>query len=491
MQSPGIQAGRIFANPGRDGWVDEIVAFANTGGGFYSIGGYRREMTSDERLRLARRRESQLLWFDNRTVAETGFETLDENLWSPLISAESASDPELALERMGLLAPDENRSMRATVAGVLLCCESPERFFPDARILAARYRGEDRASGQIDAQTIGGPVSAQITKSVAFVLRNMKVAARKDPARVDMPQYSERVIFEAVVNAVAHRDYSIQGSATRISVFEDRVEILSPGSPPNDIPVDGMHLRQSARNEILTSILGRMPVGNAKGVRERRFFMERRGGGVPIIRRETRELCGRLPEYRLVDESELCLTIPAASLELTPASPVITVRHDGRPLAGADVLVLFPNGTWKHAVTDENGEATVSLHSTHLPMTVFVAAQGFAAHVERDWVPAQRPLAVELDALSEGGSIIFTESTGHVPGLAGRLNPILDTLDRTYLYASNIAVEEGRQQPVHFVFGQDLLLTDSDGGEKVVRIVEILGSSSILEYRDKARGGEK
>ena len=462
------------------------------GGSFWRVGSSKRKMTSDERLRLAQSRwQSQFLWFDKQTVPETGFKTLDKELWSPLLSAEGALNPDLALEKMGLLSPDENRVTRATVAGVLLCTESPEQFFPNARILATRYRDEDRASRQIDAQTIEGPLNAQITKAVAFVLRNMKVAARKDPARVDMPQYSDKAVFEAVVNAVAHRDYSISGSAIRLSVFENRIEILSPGALPNNLTVESMRVRQSTRNEILTSVLGRLPVGKVEGAGERRFFMERRGDGVPVIRRETRELCGIFPEYKLIDGSELCLTIPAASLELTPASPVITVRHDGRPLAGADILVLFPNKTWKHAVTDENGEATVSLHSTHLPMTVFVSAKGFAAHVERDWVPAKKSLAVELDSLSEGGSIIFTESTGEVPGLAGRLNPILDTRDRTYLYASNVAIEGGKQQPVHFVLGQELLLTDADGREKAVRIVEILGRSSILEYRGKTRGGEK
>ena len=64
-------------------------------------------------------------------------------------------------------------------------------------------------------------------------MRNMQVAARKVPARVEMPQYSDRALFEAVVNAVAHRDYSMHGSRIRLSIFEDRLEIQSPGSLPN------------------------------------------------------------------------------------------------------------------------------------------------------------------------------------------------------------------------------------------------------------------
>ncbi|MXZ47828.1 MAG: hypothetical protein F4Z13_01025 [Candidatus Dadabacteria bacterium] len=458
------------------------------GGSFCRVGSSKRKMTSDERLRLAQNRgQSRFLWFDKQTVPETGFETLSRELWNPLLSAESAVDPELALVKMGLLAEDETGTRRATVAGVLLCSESPELLLPNASVMATFYLGKDRASKQADARVIGGPVNRQIADAVAFVLRNMKTAARKEPARVDMPQYSERAVFEAVVNAVVHRDYSVKGSRIRLSMFEDRLEILSPGALPNNLTVDSMDIRQSTRNEILASVLGRMPVGGARGSGERQFFMERRGDGVPIIRRETRELCGKHPEYRLIDGSDLCLTIPAASLEAEAASPVITVRHSGRPLPGTSVLVLFPNKTWKLAATDENGEATVSLHSIHLPMTVFVAAEGFAAHVERDWVPAQASLAVELETLPEGGSVIFAESTGKIPGLKGRLNPIRDTHDRTYLYASNIAIEKGKQQPVHFTLGEGLILTDSDGREMLVRIIEIFGRSCLVEYRGHAK----
>ena len=144
---------------------------------------------------------------------------------------------------------------------------------------------------------------------------------------------------------------------------------------------------------------------------------------------------------------------------------------------------LFPNRTWKQATSDEYGAATVDLHTTHFPMTVFAAKDGFAARVEHRWTPADRALTMELEALPGGGSVIFPEATGSLPGLKGRLNPILDTHDRTYLYASNIAINEGRQQPVHFIFGEELRLTDADGKEMLVRFIEIVGRSVLVEYR--------
>ena len=458
--------------------------YESPGGSYVRVGGTKRRMNSDERLRLAQQRgQARFHSFDEQPLPNTGFRTLDESLWKPLLTAEGAVHPESALGKLALLAPDQAGIPRATVAGVLLCTHNPEQHLPNACITATRYRGKDRASGQVDAQEITGPLNRQIASAVAFAIRNMRIAARKEPARVDLPQFSDKALFEAIVNAVAHRDYSMHTSKIRLSMFEDRLEIQSPGSLPNNLTVDSMATRQATRNEALTSVLGRMPVGEVRGSEERQYFMERRGDGVPIIRRETKELSGKLPEYRLIDASEVCLIIPAAVQERSPARTVITVRSGGRPLPGADLLTLFPNKTWKRATTDEAGEAAVDLHTTHLPMTVFAAALGFAAHLEREWVPSSRALTIEVKELQDGGSVIFPEATGYLPGLKGRLNPIRDTHDRTYLYASNVAINEGEQQPVHFVPGEDLRLTDADGTAFLVRIVDIAGRSTLLEYR--------
>ena len=458
-------------------------------GSYIRVGASKRLMAGDERLRLAQRRsQARFLWFDKQPVPESGFKTLAEALWKPLLSAEGAAEPEAALGKLALLEDDEAGVLRATVAGVLLCTPNPERWLPNACITATRYRGGDRASGQIDAQEITGPLNEQIAGAVAFAARNMQVAARKDPARSDLPQYSEKALFEALVNAVVHRDYSMRGSKIRLSMFDDRLEIQSPGSLPNNLTVESMASRQSTRNEALTSVLARMPVEGTRGGEDRRYYMERRGDGVLIIQRETWELCGKYPEYKVVDDSEVLLVIPAAMQERSPARAVISVRSGGRSLPGADLLLLFPNKTWKRATTDEQGEAAVDLHTTQLPMTVFVSAPAHAAHLERDWTPSERALAIDLDILPEGGSVILAEATGHLPGLKGRLNPIRDTHDRTYLYASNIAIDEGKQQPVHFIPGEELQLTDAEGTELRVRIVGIIGRSALVEYSDARRG---
>ncbi len=453
------------------------------GGSYIRVGGTKREMTTEEGLRQAQRRgQARVRSYDERPLPNTGFGTLEEALWKTVLSASGALVPEAALRRLALLASDDAGKARATVAGVLLCSGRPDEWVRGAAITATGYRGTDRASGQLDAREIVGPLHRQIADAMAFAVRNMRVAARKDPARVDIPEYSLRALFEALVNAVAHRDYSM-GGRIRFSMFRDRLEIQSPGTLANNLGLDDLGSRVATRNEALVSVLMRMPVEGIPGSEERVCFMERRGDGIEIIRSQTRDLGGRLPLFDLPGEAEVRVVIPAAFQEPTPGTVVISVRSGNRPVAGATLLALFPNRTWKTASTDRRGEAQVDLHSTHLPMTVFAASPGYAARLGTDWVPAEGALVVSLDSIPNGGSAIFPEATGDLPGLTGRLNPIRDSLDRMVLYASNISINDGKPQPVLFVPGEEIRLTDADGRDLLVRIVAIEGRSALVEYR--------
>ena len=462
------------------------------GGSYHRVGSSKRKMTSDAQLRLTQKRaQSRFLWFDKQPVVGTGVGSLDESLWKPLLSVEGATAPELALEKMGLLTGDENGTTRATVAGILLCSRSPEEWLPNACITATCYRGENRTSEQIDAQTITGPLNRQIAEAVTFVVRNMRVGAFKNPARIDLPQYSEKALFEAIINAVVHRDYTIQGSRIRISMFSDRIDINSPGGLPNNLTIDSMDVRQSTRNEALASILGRIPVEGIRGSGDRQYFMERRGDGVPIIFRETEILSGKLPKYQLIDDSELVLTIPAAATETTRVNASVQCNLPDSTIRKVDVLMLFQNNTLGRRFTAGSDNVHINLPAVNLPMTVFVAADGCAAHLERNWVPTQSELAVEMQPLPEGGSILFPKGEGNVPGLSGKLNLISDSYNRVSLYTFNIAINQGQPQPIHCVPGEDLHLTDADGRELLVRIVAIVGRAALLEYRAYTKGDVK
>lgn len=454
------------------------------GRAYIRVGATKSRLEGDERSSLTQNREqSRFTSYDMQIVPNTGFNTLDPNLWEPLLSLTWAENPLRGLKNLRLIAVDDTDQDRATVAGILLCTERPEEWLPQAMIVATHYRGQDRASGQLDAQEIIGPLNIQIAHAVKFIKRNMRNAARKVPEREDIPEYNIAAVFEAVVNAVVHRDYSLKKRRIRLSMFKDHIEIDSPGSLPNGMTIESMDISQATRNEVIASVFGRIPVGDIPETSDRRYLMERRGDGVSIIKRKTFEATGKYPSYELIDKSNLLLKIPATKLEFNPASSTINVCSNGRPLEGANVLALFPNKTWHQETTNESGEAVFNLHTANLPMTVFVAKHGYSGEVFQNWLPNQGGQLIELTKLPSGGSTIFPNATGNLPDLKGRLNPILDTSDRTYLYADNIAVEDGQQQPVTFRLGKPLKLTDAFGTEKSLTILAIMGRSSLLEYR--------
>ncbi len=223
-----------------------------------------------------------------------------------------------------------------------------------------------------------------------------------------------------------------------------------------------------------------LAVGDIAGAGDRQYFLEQRGEGVPIIYEQTRDLTGHDPNYELLGGAELRLTIPSARPPVTGIEGEVAVSASGRPLVGAKVVALYPNKTWMEEETDAFGRVGFGFHS-ELPITVFCAMPGYTARVVRDWQPPE-PLSVQLEMLPMGGSEIFTEGTGHLPKVAGRLNPVLDDQDRMYLYAMNIAIDEGKQQPVYFKLNQPLRLTDVNGSEWIVRFVEMVGKSVLLEY---------
>jgi len=251
-----------------------------------------------------------LIRFDEQAVPNSSSDDLTEKLWCRFIGNSNDDDATL-LRKMSLLREDDTGIERATVSGILMCSNHPEEFLPSAVIMAVRYRGKNRdANYQLDAHEISGPLDQQVTEALAFVQRNMSIAAAKSPGRTELPQYDERAVFEAIVNAVAHRDYSIAGSKIRLFMFDDRLEIYSPGALPNTLTIGSIALRQSTRNELIASLLARC---SAPGGARRSFMMDKRGEGVPIIKRESLALSGIEPEYQLIDDAEVLLTIWAAS----------------------------------------------------------------------------------------------------------------------------------------------------------------------------------
>ncbi len=292
-------------------------------GYFHRIGSSTRKMSTGYLFRLGQQRsQARLIRFDEQTVPRAMLEDLDDSLWQRFRTERSAKDPrEVFLNKLGMAAEDDEGVWRPTVAGVLLASEDPRTWVTNAFIQAVAYWGKsvtDKGPGgiyQLDAADVSGPIDRQVAEACRFVARNMRTQARKQIGRTDIPQYDMTAAFEALVNAVAHRDYSIYGSKIRLRMYADRLELFSPGALANTITVESLPLRQAARNETVTSLLAKCRIpDNLPGVMTKRTtLMDRRGEGVPIILDNSQELSGKQPEYLLIDGEELKLTIYAAN----------------------------------------------------------------------------------------------------------------------------------------------------------------------------------
>ncbi len=465
---------------------ESVTVHRSPGGYWLRRGDRKRQMASAEIRRLSQARgQSDTASTDMQAVRGTGINSLRPELWRLYVSSRADEPAEVALAKLKFMKDDSHGTLRATVGGVLLAAEDPSEWLPNAWIQAVCYRGDRAdASRQVDARDITGPLDRQIREALRFVVGNRRVAAYKDPARTDVPQFSDRAVFEAVVNAVVHRDYAVSGSRIRLFMFDDRLKLYSPGGLCNSMTTDDLRTSQFTRNELLASRLGQCAVGDVPAAGGRQYFIERRGEGIAVIEDETFALAGQQPIFDVVGERELRVVLPAARPPVAEGIAVrvlITHSDTGDPLPGVNVLMLYPNRTYREARTDAFGRAEFVLHA-RLPMTVLCAANGFMAHVTRDYLP-DGPLDVRMRPDPDGGSLMIAKGTGHLPAIQGRLHPVLDSLDRTYLYADNVAINDGQTQPVHFALNEPVRLTDSLGANATLWFREMVGASCVFDYR--------
>ena len=293
------------------------------GGYLHWAGSAKREMSPDYLARLFQQRDqTRLIRFDDQIVADAELKDLAPEFWKRFETPRTGADHEDLLSKLRVARRDDDGSLKPTVAGVLMASQDPRRWLPNAFVQAIAYRGEEIRTDdppfpyQLDVADIVGPLDKQVEAACQFVAKNMRTAAFKSSERMgrrDRPQFDLTAVFEALVNAVAHRDYSIHGAKIRLRLFENRLELYSPGGIPNTLSVENLPYVQTARNEILASLLAKCPVPADKPwlTTDRQTLMDRRGEGVRIIMENSERLSGRAPEYRLIDDAELLLTIYA------------------------------------------------------------------------------------------------------------------------------------------------------------------------------------
>jgi hypothetical protein len=161
------------------------------------------------------------------------------------------------------------------------------------------------------------------------------------------------------------------------------------------------------------------------------------------------------------------------------ALQVKVVNRSGIPIPNASVLVLSPDGRYVSGLSKQDGGVSLDFFDLARP-TVFCASTGFAGSFRAEVDPSQ-PALFEL-TVSTGGSIIIENGTGYIPGLEGRLNPILDAQQRSYLYADNIAIDGSSTQPFYFKLGRPFRVVDAKGRAFSLAIIAMRGRSFLINY---------
>lgn len=168
-----------------------------------------------------------------------------------------------------------------------------------------------------------------------------------------------------------------------------------------------------------------------------------------------------------------------------PTQFVARVADDeGRSILGATVTLQAENGTTIDGSTDETGKCTLTVQTRRI-FTLLVAHPEFPAAI-LDKIDPVEQAEIILQRAENLGSIIM-HSTGYIPGLKGRLNPILDTSARTYLYADNIAIDGGKLQPATFSINKTIELEDADGTVVYATVKHIAARTALIQFTRRPR----
>ena len=247
----------------------------------------------DTNRRLSPTEAQELLYdkgesaFDGSAVPEAGGWPFDEQAVSRFLRAiRSRGTPAEALTARGL-AVERDAETQATVAGLLILGTTPQRFLPEASVRVLRYRGASRETGTranvIADRRIDGPLVQQVRGAARLLRRWLPEAVRLGTDARFAPEaiIPDPVWLEAVVNAVVHRSYSMGGDHIRVELFDDRLEVHSPGRLPGIVRPENIRETRFARNPRIARALGDLGYGRELGEGVNRMFEEMARAGLP------------------------------------------------------------------------------------------------------------------------------------------------------------------------------------------------------------------
>lgn len=212
-----------------------------------------------------------------------------------------------------------NGQIRPTNAALLLFARSPQRWLPAAQILAARFTGHSFGDRFIK-QEINGSLPTQLQQAENFLRTNLqKVVRMIGLTHQETLEYPFEAVRELIVNAIAHRDYNIQGDSIHLNIFSDRLEVTSPGGLPGPVTIENIMEARFSRNPIIVQVLSDLGYVERLGYGLDRVASLMRENSLPPPRFE--EVAGsfRVTLYNTpVDESHLPDMTKYQQLDINP-----------------------------------------------------------------------------------------------------------------------------------------------------------------------------
>lgn len=243
---------------------------------YVRVGSTSREATREEESRLYQ--AARLVRYEIKPVPDMGLSSLEMdrimNYFHDVLKRSVPGQDDVESWRQLLLNCDlmveTGHDFFASVAGLLLFGQNPNRRLPQAGVTAVAFPGTEKVYDTIDEERIRGPLTSIVSdhssavdkgvidRTVDFVNRNMSSEAWLESSRRRRKKaFPADAVREAVVNAVTHRDYTREGTDIEVSMYVDRLEVISPGRLPNGVTVEKMKegVVRVARNELLKEIL--------------------------------------------------------------------------------------------------------------------------------------------------------------------------------------------------------------------------------------------
>jgi ATP-dependent DNA helicase RecG len=215
--------------------------------------------------------ERGIVQFENQVPPDADLEDLDDEKVAAYMKALGLAGEdsmiEVLLRRSCLRPVSELRDSRPnpenagekryqpTYAALLLFSRHPQQWLPNATILATRFSGKTFSDRYVK-QDISGSLSEQLQQADIFVRDNLRSTVRLiGLAHQESLEYPFEAVRELITNAVAHRDYNLQGDNIHIHIFVDRLEITSPGGLPGPVTIENLLDARYSRNAVIVQVL--------------------------------------------------------------------------------------------------------------------------------------------------------------------------------------------------------------------------------------------